>query len=224
MFTKTFLISAFAALSLADPVPAPQAIPTDLNGLTSLLPTDTAVLASLEAEATSVLAIFSDFPTLASSVESVLETAIPTNLQISDIGCQLLTATPAWYTSLPAGVQSALTSYELAAESWYSAHSSQINALTSELGTELASYTSGVSLPVAATGCVASVLSSITSGPTAGSGSKNGTVTTGSVGATGTAGSAGASSTLHAGAAKPTGAVVASLAGVLGIFGVMIAL
>ncbi|KAG9238258.1 hypothetical protein BJ875DRAFT_480502 [Amylocarpus encephaloides] len=193
MFTKSLLIALLAAHSLADPVPAPA--PQAGDAQSSL---DAAV-----ASATSLLNILSDIPTLPLSVASVLATAVPTGVQVSAVGCEIATATPGWYQSLPADVRSAFSSYQSAAQSWYSAHSSDLGVVST-----------GVALPVAP--CMATGTGSAAAGAGAGAGAGA---------ATSAAGSGGAASDTSKGAApRPTGAVVASLAGAVGVLGLMVAL
>ncbi|KAH8679638.1 hypothetical protein BGZ60DRAFT_400359 [Tricladium varicosporioides] len=110
MFFKTILVSALAAVAIAD----------EQSSLDAML-----------ASASSLMAIMSDIPTLPASVQSVLLTAVPTTISATAVGCEIATATPAWYKSLPADVKSALTSYESAASSWYSKHSTDLAGVTS---------------------------------------------------------------------------------------------
>jgi hypothetical protein len=181
MFTKPVLTVLLAAYSLADPIPAPQG-GSEQSSLDAAL-----------ASASSFMNIFSDAPTLPASVASVIATAIPTTIQASAVGCEIATSTPGWYKSLPADVKSAFSSYQSAAESWYSVHSSQLGDATSGLPPA----------PCKATGTAAK---------------------SGAASATETGGAAAASNTSKGAAPRATGAIVASLGGVLGVFGLMVAL
>jgi hypothetical protein len=105
MFSKALLLTILAAIALGDPQPNSQTVIAP--------PFNTAIL--------------SDLPTFPSSIASVLITAIPSSvLAKSDYACELATATPSWFTTLPGDVQSALSSYEFALQSWYEVHSSEL--------------------------------------------------------------------------------------------------
>jgi len=104
VFSKSILLLSVAALVLPEPIPQ-------------------ADVSSELASAVSVLAsVLSGAPTLPSFVESVLKTVILLSAFPTGTGCQ--TTTPAWYYSLPADVKSALSSHDLAFESWYLEHTS----------------------------------------------------------------------------------------------------
>jgi hypothetical protein len=221
MFAKTLLLGAgFAALALSEPIPqaaattsfGDSAIPTTSFD-DSALSSELASLSSAEAFTT----IFSDMPTLPASVESVLATAIPTTYATADLGCDIVTATPDWYKNLPAGVKSALSSYDNAWISWSKEHSAA-----------LASLTSGYSFTVPAQVCTTGGAAVVGTTASTGSAPKNtGSATGAGAGSTGTAssGSAAQSTSSKAAAApKQTGAVAVGFAGVVGVLGLMAAL
>ncbi|KAK0121816.1 hypothetical protein ONS95_010099 [Cadophora gregata] len=211
MFAKSILVASLAAMALADPIPAPApqattdlgSLPTDAGDLSSLLDAATSLagtdLNSLLNDATSALGVLSDIPTLPASVQSVLATAVPeSELTRTDIQC-IATATPDWFKSLPNDAKSAISSYETALASWYSEHSS-----------ELGSLTTGVPQPcAAATGSGASPTT--TGGSNATPASSSGS------------GSAAQTGTSTAAAPRAT-AMAASIAGLAGMLGVMVAL
>lgn len=232
MFTTTILLTLLASLTTAIPNPNPQAaattdlgssptsfsIPTDLGGAASSFSYDSASEASLLSQESAYLTLFSGIPTLPASVESVLATAVPVS-ELSTYQCE--TELPAWYSSLPADVKSALTSYEVAVESWLKVHSS-----------DLAQFTSGITgvptVPVCTGGAVQG--GSVSKGSTAkstnaastpkASGSGSGAGASGS-----SAGAASASGSKAAAAmAKPTGALAIGAAGVAGVLGLLVAL
>lgn len=205
---------------------SPDAFPTDFDSSSF-----DASLASL----TAGLSIYSDLPTLPSSIESVLLTAIPTDT--TDDPCA--TTEPAWLKNLPNDVQAALTSYESALASWYSEHSSDLGSDTTYTGAlptatdDFSDFCSSQSASGSASGSgSAGTAGGVTSGPTATSaGGKStaagasGSKSTTAGGSSSTAKGTAASGTNSPGAgAKPTGAVAAGLAGVVGVFGVMMAL
>jgi hypothetical protein len=198
MFTKSLLFGAsLAALAAADPIP--QAVPTSFDpaALSSELASLTASLGSLPSGVIPGLpSFYSDFPTLPVSIESVLATAVPSSVLATETDpCALVT----WYSSLPASVKSALTSYESALASWDKAHSKELASLA---GT--ASYT-GTAPALVCTNTGAAVATA-----TASSTAKN----------TGGAGG----STANAAAPHATGAVAIGLAGAVGVLGLMAAL
>jgi len=221
MFTKTLLLGAgLAALAFSEPIP--QAAPTttfggDSAATTSFdesaLSSELASLSSLEAFTT----IFSDMPTFPSSLESVLETAIPTTYATADLGCDIVTAAPDWYKNLPGDVKSALTSYESAWLSWSKEHSAA-----------LASLTSGFTVPAGVCTATGGAVVGGTTATAASSPKKTGGATGAGAGSTGTATSSGAAagSTSSKAAAAPqqTGAVAVAFAGVVGVLGLMAAL
>jgi len=211
MFTKTLLLGAgLAALAFSEPIP--QAAPTTTFD-DSALSSELASLSSAEAFTT----IFSDMPSLPLSVESVLETAIPTTYATADLGCDLVTAMPDWYKSLPADVKSALTSYESAWISWSKEHSAALASLTS-------GYSFTVPPAVCTTGA-AVVGTTATAGSTAkNTGTATGAGAKGSSTATASGAAAGSSSSKAAAAPKQTGAVMVGFAGVAGVLGLMAAL
>jgi len=151
---------------------------------------------SILAAASSEMAMLSGMPTLPASVESVLETAIPTSILTNPAAeCSALNGKePDWYKSLPGDVKSALTSYESALSSWAKDHP----------------FSTGTVAATGLTGCGAT-------------GSAAAAATgTGSTQASATA--AGAQATGTNAAARPTGAVAAGLAGAVGLLGLVIAL
>ena len=140
-------------------------------------------------------------PTLPASIESILLTAVPTTAQ-TDIGCAIATTTPGWYKSLPANVKSAISSYNLAYESWYSEHSAEFGTLTQ-------------SIPA---GCTAAAAQATETG----NGNGGTTTSGGSGGATKTSSGSGTAST--GGAPRATGALAAGVAGAVGVLGLLVAL
>jgi hypothetical protein len=150
----------------------------------------------------SEMAMLSDMPTLPASVESVLETAIPTSILTNPAAeCSALNGKePDWYKSLPGDVKSALTSYESALSSWAQDHSSLLNT--------------GTIAATGLTGCGAT--SAAAAAATATGTTAKGTQTS--------ATAAGAQATGTNAAARPTGAVVTGLAGAIGLLGLVIAL
>jgi hypothetical protein len=140
MLVKSSFLFCVAAVALADPLPQLGTVTSGYGDLTSDLgsfPTsynpsaassDLASLSSLES-------LIAGMPTLPADLESILATAIiPTSAATqSDFGCEILTATPAWFKSLPASAQTELISYESAAASWYSANSAALGTLTTGL-------------------------------------------------------------------------------------------
>lgn len=155
---------------------------------------------SMLAAASSEMAMLSGMPTLPASVESVLETAIPTSILTNPAAeCSALNGKePDWYKSLPGDVKSALTSYESALSSWAKDHS----------------FSTGTVAATGLTGCGAT-------GAAAAAATATGTTAKGTQ-ASATA--AGAQATGTNAAARPTGAVAAGLAGAVGLLGLVIAL
>ncbi|KAG4420938.1 hypothetical protein IFR04_005915 [Cadophora malorum] len=210
MFTKSILVASLVAMVFADPIPAPApqattdlgSFPTDAGDLSSLLDAATSLagtdLNSLLDGATSALGLLSDLPTLPASVQSVLATAVPeSELTRTDLAC-IATATPDWYNDLPSDAKSAISSYETALSSWYSEHSSEL-AVSTDLPQPCA----------AATGSGASTTTS---------GGSNATPSS-------TSGSGNAAETGTSTAAAPRAtAMAASIAGLAGMLGVMVAL
>jgi hypothetical protein len=205
MFTKSLLLGlGLAALALGDPIPQAAAT-TSYNP--AAISSEIASLSSYEAEFSS---LYAGLPSLPASVQSVLATAFPTSLgTATDLACDIVTSQPAWYNSLPADVKSAFTSYESALASWSKAHSAQ-----------LASLTSGFSLPTGAASFSIGVCSN-TGAAVAGTTTKNA-----GAGSTGTATSSGSASgsTSKGAAPRATGTVAVSFAGVVGVLGLMAAL
>jgi len=155
---------------------------------------------SLLAAASSEMAMLSGMPTLPASVESVLETAIPTSILTNPVAeCSALNGKePDWYKSLPGDVKSALTSYESALSSWAKDHT----------------LITGTIAATGLTGCGAT-------GAAAAAATATGTTAKGTQ-ASATA--AGAQATGTNAAARPTGAVAAGLAGAVGLLGLVIVL
>jgi hypothetical protein len=207
MFTKTILLSAgLAALALAEPIP--QGAPTSTYSYDpAAISSELASLSSLEA----ITSIFSDLPTLPSSIESVLATAVPTSVLTETNPCAYVTDAPQWYNSLPASVKSALTSYESALVSWSKEHSAALASLT----------TGNPATGVPAYVCT-NTGAAVVGGTTAATAKNTGTPTAGA-GSTGS-GSAAGSSSSKAAAPRATGAVAAGLAGAFGVLGLMAAL
>jgi len=205
MFSKTFLLLNLCALALAEPIPQAAAT-TSLDFSSYSFPT-----ASLESQLSQVSAlesIFSGAPTLPASIESEYLAAIPTTVTYAtnqQVNCDLVTATPEWFQTLPGSLKSAITSYDQAFLSWYVAHSA---AIESAEGT------------FTAPSCGATVA---TTAATTGKGA-----TTTSAGATGTGSStangSASSGTSKAAAPRATGAVALSAAGLAGVLGLMAAL
>jgi hypothetical protein len=140
MLVKSSFLFSVTAVALADPLPQSGAVTSGYGDLTSGLssyPTSynpsTAIseLASLS----SLDSLLDSMPTLPWDIESVLATAIiPASATTqSDFGCEVLTATPAWFKSLPASAQTGLISYESAAASWYSANSAALATFSSNI-------------------------------------------------------------------------------------------
>ncbi|KAL2064283.1 hypothetical protein VTL71DRAFT_4777 [Oculimacula yallundae] len=215
MFAKSFLVASFAVLALADPVPAPQVSSIAPDELSSLLDAATSLVgtdySSLLNDATSVLGALSGIPTLPASIQSILATAVPeSELTRTDLQC-IVTETPSWYSNLPNNAKSAISSYETALSSWYVENSSRLG----ELGTD-------VPAP-----CPAATAAG---GSPTSSASRNGASTTASPSRTGSAspssasaGSVAATGSSTAAAPRAT-AMAASIAGLVGMFGVMAAL
>lgn len=155
---------------------------------------------SILAAASSEMAMLSGMPTLPASVESVLETAIPTSILTNPAAeCSALNGKePDWYKSLPGDVKSALTSYESALSSWAKDHPFSTGTVA---GTVAATGLTGCG----ATGAAAAAA-------------------TGTGGTQASATAAGAQATGTNAAARPTGAVAAGLAGAVGLLGLVIAL
>jgi hypothetical protein len=207
MFCKSIIILGLAALVLAEPIPQAAAT-TDQGSSPSAL---SAALASESAAAASIESAFSGMPTLPSSVLSVLVTAIPTGVYT---GQQCQTTTPAWYYSLPADVKSAISSYDDAFASWYKIHSTdfgpdQTATLPANIcaGTVFLTQTGAATLPTA-TGALPTVTGKVSATATGKSASA----------------SAGSSSSSKAAAPRATGTIGASVAGLVGVFGFMLAL
>jgi hypothetical protein len=196
MYTKTLLFLSLAGAALAEPLPQADPTSDDFAALTSgsdAVPTfDSASYSSEMASLTSALNVYSDMPKLPPSIASILATAAPTDGSSLD---PCATTEAAWVKNLPGSVKSAISSYDSALLSWYSAHSSELGP----------SYTG-----------------SITAGSCNGGAAATGT--TAAPGSTNTQGSAASGTASPGSAARPTGAVAAGFAGVVGMVGLMIAL
>jgi len=220
MFSKSIILLAVASLALAEPIPQAD------------------VSSELMSAASVPASGLSGPPTLPSFVESVLLTAIPSSAYPTGTGC--LTATPAWCSSLPADVKSAISSHDLAFKSWYLEHTT-VNGDPSVLTllfnicsdaapeTAFASETGASTLPTV-TGTAPTEMRTLSTSTSKSSGAatkfKTGssTAATGTAGSSASAGSAGSSSSSKATAPHATGAIEASLAGLVGVFGLMLAL
>ncbi|KAH0565118.1 hypothetical protein GP486_001486 [Trichoglossum hirsutum] len=138
--------------------------------------------------------------TLPSSIVSVLQTAAPSGINVAD-GCVLGgTKLPDWFGKLPKDVQSYLTSYQASVSSWYTAHSAQLASLTSYVAA-LSSYDAsylGRTTGVMPTASACSVIAVQSTGVVYPSATKTGKKNV---------------------AARPTGALAAGLAGVVGVIG-----
>jgi len=155
---------------------------------------------SVLAAASSEMAMLSGMPTLPASVESVLETAIPTSILTNPAAeCSALNGEPDWYKSLPGDVKSALTSYESALSSWAKDHSLLSTGTIAATGLAGCGATGAATAAATATGTTAK-------------------------GTQASATAAGAQATGTNAAARPTGAVAAGLAGAVGLLGLVIAL
>jgi len=214
MFAKTILLGvSLVALVAAEPIPQ-AAAPTSY---------DPAALSSQLASLAAFTSIFSDLPTLPASVESVLETAVPSSYltgTATNIGCALITAIPDWYAHLPADVKSALTSYESAILAWSKEHSA---ALASLEGTATkGGYTGSPFICTNGGAAPASTGTTTAAGKTTVTTAKG----TDAAGSPTSGGSAAGTSSSKAGAVAPraTGAMAASFAGVVGVLGLMAAL
>ena len=238
MFLSNAALLGLAALALADPIPQ-AAVTTDVGSS----PSEISGLASMSnalVSLSSLNSVFAGAPTLDPSAESVLLTAIPTGIYT---GQECQTTTPAWYYSLPADVKSAISSYDIAFASWYAIHSTELNGMTATLPDNICAGTifisgSGDSTTLA-TGTASAGHATATGGATAtgsatkgatgtgtaasGTAKATGTATGSETAATGTSGSASSSSS-KAAAPRATGAVGVTLAGVVGVFGLMVAL
>lgn len=188
----------------------------DLGDLGSLLPTGLTLPTGNP---------FSDMPMLPSSIQSVLMTAAPTNA-IED-PCTM-TAIPDWYKKLPADVKSGLSSYEIALQSWYEAHPGIFGSATVTDPGVAGICTTSAGAPPKNTGGSDSTPtteaggSGSTNTPNAGGNDPTPTQDDGGSESTPTEDAISSSSTNAA--PRPTGALAASLAGAVGMFGVMIAL
>ncbi|KAG0646485.1 hypothetical protein D0Z07_7494 [Hyphodiscus hymeniophilus] len=224
MILITFFLLGFAAFVLADPIPQAAAT-TDLGSFTTdsgSSPSDMASMSDSLASLSSLLSLESGMPTLASFAESVLLTAVPTDVQTGDL-CQ--TTTPGWYKSLPGDVKSALSSYDSAFASWYSVHSTDLDlGLTSDLTATLPGNVCAGTVFASATTEPTSAATPSTGPSTAARGTTatiTGTAATGSE--TAASGSPSSSSSTAA-APHATEAVGFSVAGIVGVLGLMAAL
>lgn len=143
MLVKSSFLFSVAAIALADPLPQSGAATSGSGDLTSGLSSNPTSYnpsaASSEYASYSVLeSLIDSMPTLPSDLESVLATAtIPISVATqSGFGCEILTATPDWFKSLPASAQTEFVSYESAAASWYSANSAALATFTANISLE----------------------------------------------------------------------------------------
>jgi len=215
---------------LADPIPQAAASTTGLGSFPSDLgssptdsgssPSEAAAESSLLASISSLQALESSMPILAPFAESAIISAIPSTYLT---GTECETTTPGWYYSLPADVKSALSSYDSAFLTWYAAHSTDFGFTTASLpgnvcgGTVFASGTADASTTKETAPASKGGHATVTSGAPATT-PAGGSATAGS----GTSGPS--SSTSKAAAAQVTGFVGASLVGIAGVFGLMVAL
>jgi hypothetical protein len=217
MFTNALLLSAsLAALVLSEPIPQAAATTDNLAAMES---SALASLASLTTDLPGLPSIYSDLPTLPASIESVLETAVPTSVLETEDPCAFVTDAPQWYNSLPANVKAALTSYESALVSWSKEHSAALASMNSGFTADTTgSMATGPALVCTSTGAPAA------GGKTTSSGAaKNTGTATGAGAGAGSTGTVGSSSSKGA-APRATGAVAVGLSGVVGVLGLMAAL
>lgn len=211
MYLSQAILVTFAAFALGDPIPQAAATTTAITDLGSS-PSEAASVSDALASLSALESLEAGMPTLASSIESVLLTAIPTNYYTGQV-CE--TTTPGWYISLPADVKSAISSYDSAFASWYSLHSTAFSLTATLPGNVCA----GTIFNTATTGHATA-----TSGATATSTGKGTTTATGTGTAASGTSSSSSTSTSKAAAPHATGAVGVSVAGVLGALGLMFAL
>ncbi|KAI9886712.1 MAG: hypothetical protein M1823_001488 [Watsoniomyces obsoletus] len=237
MHAKTLLISSLASLAMASPEALdkrqqPTGVADPLASLASLAnvqTTDPAVVSSLLGALSTLAGAFESVP---ESVISVLATGLPESLRDDPLAAAATgTGTPAWFSSLPSDVQTILA-----------AQASSIGSLVTSLG-----LTNTGPAPTAGTGTTRPSGQSTTTrvGPLATGVVGNGTVgggrnvtvssgsltttipvTTGTASTTGgTAGAGGQSTTRTSNpGVKPTGAMAASLVGLVGVLGAAIVL
>lgn len=228
MFTKILVILPLVAFTLAEPLPQAAATSTDAGqaAMTSDLgsvPTyNSAALNSQLSQLSAIESILSGAPVLPSSVESAFLAAIPSSVLLNTdtaVACQLAAETPDWYATIPNNIKSALTSYELAYSTWYASNSA---ALVSAEGTNTAATTAAPAF-YCSSGNVVQATGSGTGATTTTSGAGKSTGPGASTGSGSGSGSGTAASATGSKAAAPraTGGVALSLAGVVGVLGVM---
>lgn len=223
MFLSNILLLSLATFALGDSIPLAAAT-TDLGSAptdSGSSPSEAASMSEALASLSSLESLTSGMPTLGSSAESVLLTAIPTGVYTGQT-CQ--TTTPAWYNNLPADVKSAISSYDSTFASWYAIHSTDFD-ITATLPGNVCAGTifisgSGVETTVA----TATTAHSTTTGAVTATTGKGTTSATGSGTAASASGTSGFSSSSKAAAPRATGAVGVSFAGVVGVLGLMVAL
>jgi len=185
-------------------------------------------LSVLEACATAEESIYSGIPTLASSIDAILATVVPTSV-LTETGCEYQSAIVGYYASLPASVVAALSSYDDAVSSWYNAHSSELSALASSCAISGTSTYTLTSLAVPTCGTVsiqpgASVTGGHSSATTTPAGTAGGAKTSSGQSATAAGSGSSASTSKSSGGAAPTGSVALGAAGVAGLLGLLVAL
>lgn len=203
MYTKSILIAALTATVSADLGvihPGLLAAKRDIEARASSTSFDTGATACLDA----LLSIYSGAPTPPPEVIS-WETASP----ITD-PCQTLV--------IPGSISAAFSSYESAAVSWYSAHSSEIFSALSQCPQYSAVATAGAGGGAAPPLCTNGAGGGGAGGATVTNTQNAGTITTGTSTATTTGNAAGGSSTKNASPRETSfvGAAIAA-AGFLGV-------
>lgn len=243
MYTKTFLLFSLAGAALAEPIPQADPNSSDdfgaaaTSGFGAVPSFDSASLSSELASVTAALSIYSDLPTLPASIASFFATAATDTSGLDPCA----TTEPGWLKSLPESVKSAFTSYESALESWYSEHSTDLPTTSSYTGS-LPSYTASsyTGLIPTYTGNACSSVAQTRATPTktgtpaatdgatgASTGASTGSggeTTAAPASSTAAKGSAASGTSSHGSAARPTGAIAAGFAGLVGMVGLMVAL
>jgi len=202
MFAKSVLIIALAGSSLAAPQPQGDFLEIAKSLVSEYATarptgTDAAQISSYLKDASSFISEFSGVPTLASSVQIALASVLPEGAE-TEAFCSPTAAS--WYSSLDRSAQVALTSYASALQTWA--------ATKGNLGGDDEDSDSAQKIPV----CSARTTQTV-----------GGALTRASSSAATAAQTALSTSSLP-GAAAPTGAIMGSIAGVVGVIGVMAAL
>jgi len=233
MYTQTLiLLSSVAGIVLAEPIPQaaattsfdPSAFATDTpdfdtSSFDSALDSALASFTGTGGGIPGVPSYYSDFPTPAPSLASIIASASPTD----DTSDPCATTDPAWVQNLPSDAQDAIHSYESAVASWASKHSSELAAdATGPIVSDICNSDGGSGSAPTDTGAGGADVTSpsggqTTAAPGGSSGGAGGTTNT----AKGNPPKTGTSSGLGS---KPTGAVAAGFAGVVGMIGLMVAL